>query len=73
MTTPSTMEHGAVMPATGLTREAVLALSDRFKEPDWLRESREFVVGPRTVEAKRSFRSRRARCESLAVDSTAPD
>jgi len=40
MTTPSTMEHGAVMPATGLTREAVLALSDRFNEPDWLRESR---------------------------------
>ncbi|MEO8288154.1 MAG: Fe-S cluster assembly protein SufD [Chloroflexota bacterium] len=40
MTTPSTMEPGAVIPAAGLTREAVLALSEQFNEPEWLRESR---------------------------------
>jgi Fe-S cluster assembly protein SufD len=28
------------MPSTGLTREAVIALSEQFNEPDWLRESR---------------------------------
>src|SRR5258708_7862098 len=39
MTMPSTIEQGAAMPA-GITREAVLALSDKFGEPDWLRQSR---------------------------------
>src|SRR5262245_21465956 len=40
MTTPSTIESQAIMPATGLTRESVVALSEQFGEPEWLRESR---------------------------------
>jgi FeS assembly protein SufB len=39
MTTPSTIAQ-AIMPSTGLTREVVIALSEQFGEPDWLRESR---------------------------------
>lgn len=40
MATPSTIEPGVVMPETGLSREAVLALSERLGEPGWLREAR---------------------------------
>src|SRR5262245_484819 len=40
MTTPSTIESQAIMPATGLTRESVVGLSEQFGEPGWLRESR---------------------------------
>src|SRR5690349_22579433 len=40
MTTPSAIEARTAMPSTGLTREAVIAMSDQFAEPDWLRESR---------------------------------
>ena len=43
MTTPSTIEPGAVMPETGLSREAVLALSERTGEPQWLRASGVFT------------------------------